>query len=486
MTRIIATSLRIAWSQHPRNVSLGMAAGIFVYAGIPILFIANLFFAERIVRAQHPHFGWARPFSAIVPASIIITIPTILVLISAVIVQFYTYQAGPQQAVRDMQLYGQSFFAVLATLPLFIVGISSAARAHPNIRMTRTMDKFGSGSMRAKIAISIISAIILSVGAWYRAGTAYLQPTPQNAPSPDYFSKASFYVFNFTLEIIVVYSWLALRIDTRFFVPDGAKGPFSYANGFVFAGEPGYEKNGTHDDRHGRNDGYESAVSGSESYGKDSAADLNPRTDSYGRRRRRSSAANSRREHSIGATSKRSSWAGSARSSKHDHRVSWGGLPLESLQPAFGEDGAELPYAGHSECIPDEISAAPEPAVVTEFIVPQKTKHHSFSLPSYAREQAPPVPPVPAPPPQTKSRPHSHQPGTARDILPFHTELPSYDGLDPEAAAELGFDERTGKWITRPLSESAAAAVTRRKSIIAAEVVAAAEKKVVAKDRDGG
>jgi hypothetical protein len=58
--------------------------------------------------------------------------------------------------------------------------------------------------------------------------------------------------------------------------------------------------------------------------------------------------------------------------------------------------------------------------------------------------------------------------------------------LDPEAAAELGFDERTGKWITRPLSESAAAAVTRRKSIIAAEVVAAAEKKVVAKDRDGG
>jgi hypothetical protein len=58
--------------------------------------------------------------------------------------------------------------------------------------------------------------------------------------------------------------------------------------------------------------------------------------------------------------------------------------------------------------------------------------------------------------------------------------------MDPDAAAELGFDVRTGKWITRPLSESAAAAVTRRKSIIAAEVVAAAEKKVAAKVQDGG
>jgi hypothetical protein len=480
MTRIIATSLRIAWSQHPRNISLGMAAGIFVYAGIPILFIANLFFAERIVRAQHPHFGWSRLFSAMVPASIIITIPTILVLISAVIVQFYTYLPGPQQAVRDMQLYGQSFFAILATLPLFIVGISSAARALPNIKMTRTMDKFGSGSMRAKIALSIVSAIILSIGAWYRAGTAYLQPTPQNAPSPDYFSKASFYIFNFTLEIIVVYSWLLLRIDTRFFVPDGAKGPFSYANGFVFAGEPGYEKNGTHDDRHGRNDGYDSAVSGSESYGKDSTADLNPRTDSYGRRRRQSSAATSRREHSIGAASKRSSWAGS---SKHEDRISWGGLPLESLQPAFGEDGAELPYAGYGEHAPDETPAVPEPAVVTEFVVARRPNHHSFSFPNYV----PPVPPVPpTPPPQPKARPKSHQPGQARDVQPYHTELPSHDGMDPDAAAELGFDVRTGKWITRPLSESAAAAVTRRKSIIAAEVVAAAEKKVAAKVQDGG
>ncbi|KAF1821744.1 uncharacterized protein K489DRAFT_303118, partial [Dissoconium aciculare CBS 342.82] len=228
MTRIIATSLRIAWAQQPRNISLGMAAGIFVYAGIPILFIANLFFAERIVRAQHPHFGWSRPFSAIIPIAIFITVATVLCLISAVIVQFYTYAPGPQQAARDIQLYGQTCFAILATLPLFIVGISSAARANPKIKMTCTLDKFGSGSMRAKVAISMISAVILSIGAWYRAGTAYPRPTPQGIPAPDYFAKASFYIFNFTLEIIVVCGWLALRIDTRFFVPDGSKGPFSY------------------------------------------------------------------------------------------------------------------------------------------------------------------------------------------------------------------------------------------------------------------
>jgi hypothetical protein len=467
-----------------------MAAGIFVYAGIPILFITNLFFAERIVRAQHPHFGWSRPFSAIIPIAIFITVATVLCLISAVIVQFYTYLPGPQQAARDIQLYGQTFFAILATLPLLIVGISSAARANSKIKMTRTLDKFGSGSMRAKVAISMISAVILSLGAWYRAGTAYPRPTPQGIPAPDYFVKASFYIFNFTLEIIVVYGWLALRIDTRFFVPDGSKGPFSYANGFVFAGEPGYEKNGAHDERNSRADGYESGTSASEFGGQDSSTtELNNRSESRGRRRRRASAANTQRgtSVSIGAMSKRSSWAGSVRSGKHEHRISWGGLPLESLQPAYGEDGMELPYAGVREHISDEAPAVPEPAMVTEFVVPRRPNHHSFSMPGYVHQQPPPpVPPVPTALPQQKPRPKSHQPAMTRDVQAYHTEIPSHEGMDPGAAAELGFDVTTGKWITRPLSESAAAAVTRRKSIIANEVVAAAAQKVAAQDKDSG
>jgi hypothetical protein len=58
--------------------------------------------------------------------------------------------------------------------------------------------------------------------------------------------------------------------------------------------------------------------------------------------------------------------------------------------------------------------------------------------------------------------------------------------MDPDAAAELGFDERTGKWITRPLSESAAAAVVRRKSLIAKEVVAEAERRVKGRAEGGG
>lgn len=38
-----------------------------------------------------------------------------------------------------------------------------------------------------------------------------------------------FYFFNFTVEIIVVYLFAAVRIDLLFYVPDGSKGPGDYS-----------------------------------------------------------------------------------------------------------------------------------------------------------------------------------------------------------------------------------------------------------------
>jgi hypothetical protein len=46
---------------------------------------------------------------------------------------------------------------------------------------------------------------------------------------PWYLSRACFYVFNFTVEVCVVYMYALLRVDQRFHVPDGAKGPGSYS-----------------------------------------------------------------------------------------------------------------------------------------------------------------------------------------------------------------------------------------------------------------
>ncbi|KAK4618167.1 hypothetical protein CLAFUW4_12343 [Fulvia fulva] len=236
ITRILATSLRIGWAYRPRNVSLAMAAQIFVYAGVPILFVTNLFFAQRIVRAQHPNFGWSRLFSIWLPLTIGLMVVTIFGLITVVVLQFYLPDQTTQDWTRDFQLYGAVMFAFFAVLPIPIVVASWIARQVPSVRKSKT-DNFGKGSTTSKIIIVIISAIPLALGAWYRAATSLIAPVGLQEQTPWYFSKACFYIFNFTMEIIVILFWLLIRIDQRFIVPNGADRPMSYAGGFVFAGE---------------------------------------------------------------------------------------------------------------------------------------------------------------------------------------------------------------------------------------------------------
>ncbi|KAM0717527.1 hypothetical protein Q7P37_007379 [Cladosporium fusiforme] len=322
VTRVLATSLRIAWANHPRHIPVAMAAMIFVYAGVILLFIANLFFTQRIVRAQHPHFGWSKPFSLGLPILMGVIIATILSLISAVIMEFYSRSETIHTAVRDIQIYGATFYAVIAFLPIPIVGISTLARQHPKIKHTQTTDKFGEGSMTAKVAIVIFSAGVLTLGAGYRAGTTWLPPVASMAAGPWYFSRGSFYAFNFSLELFMVLFWLAVRIDKRFIIPNGAKGPYSYGSGFVFAGEVGNEKPqlGVRDStRH---------LTGSQATGFTSS---------------HNSTRGSRVSWAHGPGSRRSSMGAAS-------RVSWGGISREDVSAALGEDGIQVvPYLSDDE-----------------------------------------------------------------------------------------------------------------------------------------
>lgn len=58
MSRVGALVLRIAWATRQHNVRLAIAAGVFVNAGVLILYIVNLVFAQRILRALQPKLGW--------------------------------------------------------------------------------------------------------------------------------------------------------------------------------------------------------------------------------------------------------------------------------------------------------------------------------------------------------------------------------------------------------------------------------------------
>ena len=47
-------------------------------------------------------------------------------------------------------------------------------------------------------------------------------------PEPAYFHRGWFYFMNFGIEILVVYMYAIMRVDLRFWIPNGAKGPGSY------------------------------------------------------------------------------------------------------------------------------------------------------------------------------------------------------------------------------------------------------------------
>jgi len=232
-SRIVTFSLRMAWTAHVDNIRLAIASNIFVYAGVIMLFAINMVFTQRILRAQHPTVGWSKPASLFFPAIFVWIVATIIILITAIIQSFYTLSPNLHRIDRDMELYGQTAYAVIAFLPTLIVPIAAVAGLLPAVKAARAandghIDKFGAGSMRAKIAIVVLSSIILTLGAAFRAAINWLPPVPLGAPEPWYFSKACFYVFNFVIELVVVFAWLLVSVDQRFHVPNKASGRYDY------------------------------------------------------------------------------------------------------------------------------------------------------------------------------------------------------------------------------------------------------------------
>lgn len=225
MARITTCIMRIVWATRPTSVRIAIAAQILVAAGVVLLFVINTIFAQRILRASHQHSGWHPVFSHFFHAVYVLIVLSLCMLITATVQSFYTLNSNTRRIDRDIQLYGQTYYVFVSFLPIPLV---IGGLIIP--RKTR-VDKFGSGRFASKIAILLFSATLLCLGASFRAGTNYKPARPRSDPAW-YHSKACFYIFNFTLEIVVIILYVIVRVDNRFYVPDGSKraGDYSGAN----------------------------------------------------------------------------------------------------------------------------------------------------------------------------------------------------------------------------------------------------------------
>lgn len=222
MARILSCSLRIAWAYYPNNASLSIAAFIFVSAGVLIIFVVNLIFAQRIVRAMQPAIGWSPAFGRFYKLLYALTVFLLVITVVAIVHSHYTLDTARLHADSGIELGAITYFLSLAFLPIFLVYISHV------LPRTRKPVKFGAGSWRAKVRILTVGASLCIFGAGFRAGSQFMHPRRPDDPAW-YHSKVCFYLFNFTVEVLVVYLYLVTRVDQRFYIPNGSRDDGDYA-----------------------------------------------------------------------------------------------------------------------------------------------------------------------------------------------------------------------------------------------------------------
>lgn len=224
MARIVAQIMRIVWACYPDDVSVSIAAQIFVSLGILILFLINLIFAQRIIRAAHPHVGWHRAihYSFLVMYTLILLM--LIMVVTATVQSFYTANIHTKTIDGNLQRTASTYFMFISFLPIPIIILALVIP-----RRTR-LEKFGNGRWRSKIWMLLASSVLLCLGASFRTGTAFKNPRPKDDPAW-YHAKWCFFFFNFTLEIVVVYLYLIMRVDQRFHIPDKSHGPGDYLRG---------------------------------------------------------------------------------------------------------------------------------------------------------------------------------------------------------------------------------------------------------------
>ncbi|KAK1059321.1 39S ribosomal protein L16, mitochondrial [Friedmanniomyces endolithicus] len=224
--RTITCSLRIAWALNLDNVSLVIAAEILLLAGNLILYIINLVFAQRILRARHPEIGWDRRLSFVLKSLYAVIGCVLVMVISTIVLSYYTLDEYTLRICRDIYLFGSSYIFFFATLPVGILLFAFLRRRSPNPQ------HFGRGSTELKALVLLASSSLCILIAGSRAGTTYMSPRPTKSPAW-YDSKASFYSFGFVPEVLILLLFVIARVDLLFKVPDDS----SKVRSFEKAGE---------------------------------------------------------------------------------------------------------------------------------------------------------------------------------------------------------------------------------------------------------
>lgn len=221
MARVGTLVLRIAWATREHNVRLGIAAGVFANAGILIIYVLNLIFAQRILRAERPKIGWNRALSIVLKVFYAGIGAALAMVITSAVLGVYTLNPSTLKAVRDIQLAAITYLLVFVSIPVVLLALAQFSPSSGD------KEHFGEGSMlKKKLIVLTVSCLTMTI-AGFKAGTAWMPARSVLHPAW-YHSKACFYIFNFTFEIMILIVLTITRPDKVFYVPNGSKKPGDY------------------------------------------------------------------------------------------------------------------------------------------------------------------------------------------------------------------------------------------------------------------
>ncbi|KAH8657954.1 hypothetical protein BX600DRAFT_61785 [Xylariales sp. PMI_506] len=219
--RIVTCSMRIAWAKSPTNSHLAIAAQVFNSAGILFIYIINLIFAQRILRARQPKIGWSKLLAVSLKIMFGLIFGTLIMAITVLVISINTTNPHTLQAIRDVGLAAATFITVMAVLPAVLL---AAAFLWP---ASKDAENFGAGSMRAKVLIVSVACCLAVISAGFKCGTTWKPPRLASDPAW-YDLRPAFYCFTFLMEILILALFLVTRVDKRFHVPNGCKAPGDY------------------------------------------------------------------------------------------------------------------------------------------------------------------------------------------------------------------------------------------------------------------
>ncbi|KAF5510703.1 hypothetical protein CGCS363_v003948 [Colletotrichum siamense] len=220
MLRTVTCIFRITWSiVTTRGVIL--VALITENGGAALLFAVNIFFAQRLLRSIHPKAGWCTAASQTF-LLLLFSVPVFILFngVNLIISFFSVGNLDRLEATDDLIKFGSGYNMFLAAFPVIVVaGCLCIPGPEP--------EKFGTGSMRVKVALLFFGSFLLMAGHAIRV-YALVNKEPPGTDSVIY-GKAVFYTTGFLFELLVVAVYAFGRVDLRFHVPNGASGPGDYS-----------------------------------------------------------------------------------------------------------------------------------------------------------------------------------------------------------------------------------------------------------------